>query len=450
MAPHSTYSITPQGPHNLSYLYIVSLAPVVVRVLRKRWFMRLSRKVLGLAIAGLVLIAGGCKVATWLTGDFGAQQPTPNHQTATVPAPATTIAPIYDVSDLPVEPRRSPLTGTENILIAGMDRRPGAKGSGLTDTLIVVAMEKQTGRVGLISIPRDIAVQVPNHGLDRINTVYSMAQSHGENPLSALKQSVGELLALPIEHAVVVDLGVFERMIDTLGGVTVSVPCPIIDDFVDARTPDGRRVLDIKEGHVRMDGATAAMYVRSRHGRSDFSRARRQQSVLNAIHRQLLTLGSLGHLPEVLSSVERSVSTDLKRYELIQLASRALAMKTELVHAIVISEKEIEPLRDRGRAMLAPKLDAIDLAVSRLFSAPAPGAERSGTVCPPADVALRRKNRSAPDVPTATDPSSADSNNQVKAVIGDGVTPKAPSPLGPGGDIKTEPLAINIDGPSTR
>jgi LCP family protein required for cell wall assembly len=277
-----------------------------------------------------------------------------------------------------------------------MDRRPGAKGSGLTDTLIVVALEKRTGRVGLISVPRDIAVDIPNHGRDRINTVYGLAQAHGENALEAIKQAVGDLLALHIEHALVFDLAVFEQLVDTLGGVTLDVACPIIDDFVDARTETGRRVLDVKQGPAHMDGATAAMYVRSRHGRSDFSRARRQQALLHALHRELLSLGNLGHLPDVLSTLERNVATDFRRYELLALARRALTLRAEQVHAMVISETDVEPLLDRGRALLTPKLDSIDLVVSQLFSAPALGTEPHGATCPAADVALRRKEHVAP------------------------------------------------------
>jgi polyisoprenyl-teichoic acid--peptidoglycan teichoic acid transferase len=356
---------------------------------------------LGFALFAVALFS----LLSWLRGDFGNQEPRTARKALAPPyAPNTWLVPIPNSDQPPVEPRASPLTGTENILIAGMDRRPDAKGSGLTDTLVVVVLEKQTGRVGLISIPRDLAVEVPHHGLDRINTVYSMARLHGEDGLVALKQSVGELLALTMDHAIVIDLSVFEKLIDTLGGVTVNVPCPIVDDFVDSRTADGRRVLDVKAGPVRMDGTTAAMYVRSRHGRSDFSRARRQQGVLDGLHREILTLGNLGRLPEVLGTFERGVSTDLKRYELLDLARRALSVHAEQVHAVVISETQVDPLRDRGRAMLTPKLDAIDLAVSNLFTAPTPGTQAGGTVCPPADVALRRRDRSVPSGNPSPDP----------------------------------------------
>jgi LCP family protein required for cell wall assembly len=285
-----------------------------------------------------------------------------------------------------------------------MDRRPGAKGSGLTDTLIVVAIEKQTGRVGLISVPRDVAVESPTQGFERINATYGLAYARGENALGALKRTVSELLALPIEHALVVDISVFEQLVDALGGITVDVACPIIDDFVDERTETGRRLLDVKAGTVFMDGPTAAMYVRSRHGRSDFSRARRQQAVLSAIHRELLKIGTLGRLPEIWGIVEHNVATDLKRYELLDLGQRALRLSFTQVHGLVFSDKEVTARFDHGRAMLFPNYDAIDHAVSKLFSAPMPSSNGQQT-CPPADVALRpahrKPNNSADDEPDA-------------------------------------------------
>jgi LCP family protein required for cell wall assembly len=360
-----------------------------------RHIARRSRLVIGaFGLAAAAWVTG----TSWLTENLGTlEQKTAQGavirslQTSSVPLP------VPATPEPPVKPRRSPLTGTQNILIAGMDRRPGQKGVRLTDTLIVVAWEKRSGRVGLISVPRDLAVQIPGHGLDRINTVYGLAHARGDSGLSALKQSVSELLALPIDHAVVVDLSVFEQLVDAVGGITVDVPCPIIDDFVDPRTPTGRRLLDVQAGPVRMDGATAAMYVRSRHGRSDFSRARRQQAVLSAIHRELLTMGNLGQIPRVWNTFERTVSTDLKRYQLLDLGRRALGLRMELVHGLVFTGVEAQPRFDHGRAMLFPDLRAIDRAVGSLFGQPAPGHLARKRVCPPADIALRRKRHDRPD-----------------------------------------------------
>jgi LCP family protein required for cell wall assembly len=341
-----------------------------------------------------------------------------------------------------LEPRQPPLTGTRNIVIAGLDRRPGEKGSGLTDTLIVVALEKRTGRVGLISIPRDMAVEIPNVGRARINAAYGLAFARGDNALVALKQAVSDLLALPIEHALVVDLAVFERLVDALGGITVDVTCPIIDDFVDSRSPKGRRLLDVKSGPSRMDGTTAAMYVRSRHGRSDFSRARRQQAVLAAIHRELLRLGSLGKLPEAWAAVEHSVSTDLKRYELLDLARRAAGLRSELVHGLVFSDKQAESHLDKGRAMLFPNLDAIDHAVGRLFSAPAPGVSGHNGACPRADIALQRNHRVLLDAGVDVEP---DAGVDVEPDAGVDVESDAVVDVEPDAVVDVEPDAGSVE-----
>ncbi len=343
---------------------------------------------------GLGLVAGGLGVtARWLLGDFGVMDRRSAPRVVTErPLPSASGEPVLKVSDLPLEVRQPPLKDTQNYLIAGLDRRPDNGGSGLTDTLIVVAIEKKTGRVGLISVPRDTAVEIPKHGLHRINAAYGLAYARGDNALAALKLAVSDFLALPIDHAVVVDVAVFEQMVDALGGVTVNVPCPIIDNFVDGRTPNGRRLLDVEAGHVRMDGVTAAMYVRSRHGRSDFSRARRQQAVLSAIHRELLGIGGLGRLPDVWSTVERNVATDFKRYELLDMARRVLGLKLELVHGLVFSDEQLVQRFDHGRAMLIPNLDAVDRAVQGLFSAPQPGQADHVLVCPPADIALQHRH----------------------------------------------------------
>lgn len=379
--------------------------------------------------AFLLLLTVVACAGLWLLGDMGQRAESRDgrrrfHHAARLPRPvALSVERIPSAEELPLEPRVAPLTQTDNLLIAGMDRRPGAKGSGLTDTLIVVAIEKRTGKIGLISVPRDIAVEVPDHGLDRINTVYGLSQAKGEDGLTALKSSVSKLLALPIHHAVVVDLSVFEQLIDTLGGVDISVPCPIIDDFIDNRTADGRRVLNVPAGQVHMDGATAAMYVRSRHGRSDFSRARRQQAVLDAIHRELLSLGNLGKIPEALATLERGVTTDLKRYQILDLARRALGVSREQVHAMVLADTELEPLRDKGRWMLTPKLDAIDRAVAKLYLAPAPGEGQPRGNCPAADIALRHRDPSGKGEPRDLPSHPAATSDNVRVVSIDGASP---------------------------
>jgi LCP family protein required for cell wall assembly len=288
-----------------------------------------------------------------------------------------------------VEKRRTPpLTNTRNFLVIGLDRRPDGTGPALADTLLVVVLDESSQHVGLISIPRDLYVDIPESGTDRINTVYQVAKRTRREPLELLSRVVADTLKLPIEHALALDLGVFERAVDAVGGVDVSVPCPIRDNFVDSRVEGGRRALDLDAGQQHLDGPTAAMYVRSRHGRSDFHRARRQQAVLLGVQHTLAGLGML-KLPELWGAFESSVETDMRRIELLALGRRALALQPAHLHGIVIGHEHVRGFRTpEGKSVLRPNYDAIDASLAKLFSADSPGVRPKQAVCEPKDAAL--------------------------------------------------------------
>jgi LCP family protein required for cell wall assembly len=282
-----------------------------------------------------------------------------------------------------------PFEYTDNFLLVGLDRRPDGTGPALSDTIIVAVFDEPSKALGLISIPRDLWVEIPGHGEDRINTVMSVARRAGEDPLELLGRVVENTVGLPIAHAMAIDLGVFERAVDALGGVSVDVPCPIIDNFVDARDPSGRRKLDLAAGSARLDGVTAAMYARSRHGRSDFSRARRQQAILVGMRRELGKPATLVRLPALYSEFEHSLETDLRRIDVLSFAERVLSVDARHLHGLVLGVDVITPFQTPdGKAVLRPNHAAIDSALSKLFSAPAPGAPERGSVCPKADIAL--------------------------------------------------------------
>ena len=282
-----------------------------------------------------------------------------------------------------------PFEYTDNFLLVGLDRRPFGGGPALSDTILVAVFDEPSGALGLVSIPRDLWVEIPGHGEDRINTVMNVARRSGEDPLGLLGRVVENTLGLPIAHALAIDLGVFERAVDALGGVTVNVPCPIIDRFIDPRDPTGYRKLDLAAGSVRLDGVTAAMYARSRHGRSDFNRARRQQAILVGMRRELSNPSTLLRLPALFGQFEDSVETDLRRVELLTLAQRVLRVDARHLHGLVLGVEVTTAFQTvDGKAVLRPNLAAITSALNKLFSAPSPGLPQAGSVCPKADVAL--------------------------------------------------------------
>lgn len=285
--------------------------------------------------------------------------------------------------------RTPPLANTRNFLIVGLDRRPDGGGAWLTDTLIVAVLDETSGHVGLVSIPRDLYVDIPDHAPDRINTVYALARRTKQEPLPLLERVVSDTLKLPVEHTLAIDLSVFERAIDSLAGVTVDVPCAIRDRFIDPRVEGGKRWLDVDAGAVHMDGATAAMYVRSRHGRSDFSRARRQQAVLLGLKHELAATNGLLRIPALYSEFEQAIETDFKRSELLALSRRALRLDPSHLHGLVLTPPLTRAHRTAdGRAVLTADFEAVDAALRDLFSAPAPGTRAPHSTCEPKDAAL--------------------------------------------------------------
>jgi LCP family protein required for cell wall assembly len=284
--------------------------------------------------------------------------------------------------------RTPSLTNTRNFLVIGLDRRPDGTGPALADSLVVVVLDEESRHIGLVSVPRDLYVDIPDSATDRINTVYQVAKRTRREPLELLSRVVADTLKLPIEHALALDLGVFERAVDAVGGVDVDVPCPIRDNFVDSRAEGGRRLLDIDEGRRHMDGVTAAMYVRSRHGRSDFHRARRQQAVLFGVQHTLAGLGVL-KLPDLFGAFEASVETDMRRIDLLALGRRALALDPAHLHGLVIGHEHVQGVRTPdGKSVLLPNYEAIDASLAKLFSAPSPGVRPEHAVCEPKDAAL--------------------------------------------------------------
>ena len=203
------------------------------------------------------------------------------------------------------------------------------------------------------------------------------------------------MLGFPIDHAILGDLDVFERTVDALGGVHVDVPCAMRDDFLDPRTTSGRRLLDVPAGRVRMDGATAAMYARSRHGRSDWDRARRQQALLFAMRARVRELGAAAWLP-VLHTASTHVTTDLTRLDLLALARRVADVREDRLHGILLGHREVVPTRTvEGQWVVQPDEVAIARALGGLFDAAAPGVPHVHARCQPVDAALRPRRAAA-------------------------------------------------------
>jgi LCP family protein required for cell wall assembly len=262
-----------------------------------------------------------------------------------------------------------------NILLLGTDRRAQEQGPCRTDTMIVVTVDAQSKAAGMLSIPRDLWVSIPNHSEGRINTAHFLGDSYdypGGGPALA-KKTVQYALGIPVHYYVRVDFEGFERLVDAIGGITIDVTEAIYDD----KYPDGNygyMTIDIPAGMQHMNGQLALQYARARHGSTDFLRAKRQQEVLKAIRDKVLGLDiPLTKIPEMLRIVGGSVQTDLSLTEMYALAKVGREITAANIKSVVIDESMTTPqTTPDGAQVLIPNREHIREVVHELFGEPAP------------------------------------------------------------------------------
>jgi LCP family protein required for cell wall assembly len=235
---------------------------------------------------------------------------------------------------VPQTPALPQWNGTDrlNVLLLGVDQRPG-EGIFNTDTMIVVSIDPASGQVAMLSLPRDtVDVPVPPGPAQRvwgltyggkINSWFTANRLRGDlwpgtdkqRGYTALKAILGNLYGINIRYYVQVNFEGFRKVIDALGGVTVNVQRPVVDDNYPGDRGQVLRVY-IPTGVQRMDGAQALIYARSRHGKNgigsdDYDRGARQQRLLVSLVDQTNVAALLPHLDELVAAGKRAVQTDI-------------------------------------------------------------------------------------------------------------------------------------------
>jgi LCP family protein required for cell wall assembly len=206
-------------------------------------------------------------------------------------------------------------TGSErlNVLLLGIDSRPGDPSTQNTDTMIVLSLDPVNRTAAMLSIPRDVYIDRPGVLTDKINAAYAF----GGPDLA--KRVVEDLLGIQINSYALVDFDAFTNIVNAVGGVIVDVQRPLRDETYP--TADyGVERLDIAVGPQLMDGALALHYARSRHDSNDYSRATRQQQVLGALRQKLVEGDFLRSLPGIVDNVGSAVQTNFDPANILPLA----------------------------------------------------------------------------------------------------------------------------------
>jgi polyisoprenyl-teichoic acid--peptidoglycan teichoic acid transferase len=277
--------------------------------------------------------------------------------------------------------RQAPNIGRKEritVLVMGTDQRFDDPVASRTDTMIVLTVDPASGKVGMLSLPRDLWVTIPGYGEAKINTAFQIGERNAKGGGPALaKATVEEIIGYPIHYYVRLNFEGFRKLIDAIGGIYVDVPKEINDPlFPDSNY--GYDPLHIPAGRIQMDGELALKYARVRHVDDDYNRARRQQQVLIAVKDQLfrrdMIATLLPKLPSMASTLANSVNTDIPLDQAPALVDLGRSLDMDNIQQAVLDNRYGTESNDEQRGwILVPDPTLYRPVVDALFTADSSG-----------------------------------------------------------------------------
>jgi LCP family protein required for cell wall assembly len=263
-------------------------------------------------------------------------------------------------------------TDRVNILLLGIDKRDEEPISGTrSDTIMLASIDPETKSASLVSIPRDLWVNIPgctasmgcSGGSQRINF------AHAVGGPELTQKTLSADFGIQTQYYARVDFRGFEQAVDAVGGVIIDVDWPVKDDEYPTNDYGYQRIY-FAPGPQLMDGPTSLMYARSRHGMSDFARAGRQQKVLVSLRNRALQLNMLSRAPELAGIIQKSLTTNLSPVQLLPLAKLISQIDRDRINNLVIDSNYVTPITGvDGAALLSPNAPAIRSAIATTLRA---------------------------------------------------------------------------------
>jgi LCP family protein required for cell wall assembly len=293
--------------------------PPPTRTKRPRWGLRI----------GLVVLLLVTLTVVWLVASYFAFQSGVANANERLPQGVRAALATQD-GLLVSNPTLILLLGTDG------DRTEARADARRSDSILLVRTDPKRHRMAFLSIPRDLRVDIPGYGPNKINAAFQLG-----GPTLAMR-TVRALTGLQPNHVAMVDFDDFRTVIDAIGGIDVNVPKPILSNRFDCPFSTQTRCEQwegwrFEAGEQHMDGRRALIYSRIRENRlnpaeNDLTRGERQQEVVEAMTDELVSAGTFVRLPFVGGDLVKPLTTDLSAGELIQLgwvkfranASRAL------------------------------------------------------------------------------------------------------------------------------
>lgn len=263
--------------------------------------------------------------------------------------------------------------GRTNIVFLGVD-----EAASLSDTIMIVSIDDIDGDpdVAMVSVPRDLWVDVPGFGGSKINAAYSIGERNqypGGGP-GLTRETLESVLGIDIHYYSALGFDDFVALIDAAGGVEIEVENTINDPRYPAPEGPGYSPLLIEAGAQHFDGETALKYARSRQSTNDFDRAFRQQQIVLALRDQVVSDGNLPQVQKItnlITTLDTRVDTDMSRAEVLQLAATLRNTRPEDVPQYVIDTSNFLTGAQFDGSSLVPRtgnFDEIQSFVNDVFS----------------------------------------------------------------------------------
>jgi LCP family protein required for cell wall assembly len=236
-------------------------------------------------------------------------------------------------------------------MILGSDFRP--ESGYRTDILLLVALDRNSGKISLVSFPRDLWVAIPGYGEQRINTVMQIG---GFQLLAETMQA--NFGVYPTQYAMI-DMEGFLKVIDVLGGITVETDSYTADACETYLDPD--RWCEVGPGTIELDSQWALWYVRARYNSSDFDRMRRTQEVVQAVIEKVISPAGMLNIPELTRIYDTEVESNISTDQILPLTQLAFGFdSSQDIRRYTIGPDQVTSwITQNGAAVLIPNTAAI-------------------------------------------------------------------------------------------
>jgi len=263
---------------------------------------------------------------------------------------------------------------TVNILLLGADSRNGS--SFRTDTILIAIIRPKDGQVSLISIPRDLWVNIPTVGMQRINTAYEYGEisDYPGGGAGLLKDTIMFNLGIRLDYTSMVDFDGFRKIVDTIGGIDLPISCPytdwrLLDPTFDPEEESNWFLFTVGPGIVHMNGDLSLWYARSRKLSNDFDRGRRQQEVIRSIYGQILKSNLIEKIPALYTDLSSTVTSDLLLGDILKLAPLGLHLSNADIRSYYISGDLVTSwITPGGAYVLLPNIELIQKMIETASS----------------------------------------------------------------------------------